>query len=459
MRLTGRRKPSPGKPLASSHPLARGLAGAWTFDSTLVRDRVGSLHFDSRPMLTSTAGGVEWKSGNATNTDILNPGIATHSSGAFTVAVGLTVKEAPGFGDPYVLFGGTTPGEVNGFLWNTAFDFGLSNGRLNIPSWQVRRPITLAVTCANYASDTFVNASIYVDGRWLGDVSPFTSIAKESARFRWYGQSSGNVLYSWLYRWNRALSASEIALLDADPYAIFASPRRPVFFGPAGGSIISGAGSSAGVATASGVGRSLAVSAGSTAGVGAASGTGRSLAIASASSAGVATASGTGRSLAIAAGSSSGIATASGTGRSLAIAAGSSAGVATASGVGQSASAGSGAGSSAGVGAASGVGRSLALSAGSSPGVATASGAGRSLAIAAGSSSGTATASGVGQSVASGTAVGSSAGIATASGVGRSLAIAAGSSAGTATVVGVSPSGPSGPARYYYRFVLSRRSA
>jgi len=116
------------------------------------------------------------------------------------------------------------------------------------------------------------------------------------------------------------------------------------------------------------------------------------------SSAGTSTAPAVGASTAAAVGSADGEATADGVGASIAAATGTSAGSATADGVGDSAESGieSGAGTSAGTSTADGVGASTAAAAGDSDGESTAEGAGASIAAAAGESAGEATADGVG---------------------------------------------------------------
>lgn len=116
------------------------------------------------------------------------------------------------------------------------------------------------------------------------------------------------------------------------------------------------------------------------------------------------------------AGSSSGVAAASGIGSSRAAGAGSASGSSTASGVGASSSLGQGVGAASGASAVAGIGSALIASAGSASGVSTASGAGSFSLGPTGSSSGTATATGVGASLAA--AVGLSAGVATAAGIG-----------------------------------------
>lgn len=172
-----------------------------------------------------------------------------------------------------------------------------------------------------------------------------------------------------------------------------------------GGSIESGAGSSAGSATASAVGESTAAAAGD--------------------GDGEATAPGVGASTAAAAGSADGEATADGAGASIAAATGSSAGTSTAAGVGDTAESGIEAG------------------AGSSLGSSTATGEGASTAAAAGSADGTSNAAGVGStggpSVESG--AGAAAGSSSADAGGASTAAAAGSSAGAATSSGAGADG------------------
>lgn len=111
------------------------------------------------------------------------------------------------------------------------------------------------------------------------------------------------------------------------------------------------------------------------------------------SSAGAATVTGVGSSLADAAGSSAGAATVAGVGASFADAVGTAAGSSTAAAVGLNAQDGDG--SAAGSSTVTGVGNSLADGAGSAAGVATVTGVGVSFADAVGTASGSSTASAV----------------------------------------------------------------
>lgn len=142
------------------------------------------------------------------------------------------------------------------------------------------------------------------------------------------------------------------------------------------------------------------------------------------SSAGSATASAVGASTAAAAGTSDGVATAAGVGASTAEAVGTAAGTATASAVGDVAGGvQSGAGSSAGTSTASGVGASTAASVGTAAGTSTAAAVGSSFGgvqEGVGTAAGHATAAGVGASTAE--AFGTAAGSATASAVGADAA-------------------------------------
>ena len=142
------------------------------------------------------------------------------------------------------------------------------------------------------------------------------------------------------------------------------------------------------------------------------------------SSAGSATASAVGASTAAAAGTSDGVATAAGVGASTAEAVGTAAGTATASAVGDVAGGvQSGAGTSAGTSTASGVGASTAASVGTAAGTSTAAAVGSSsggVQEGVGTAAGQATAAGVGASTAE--AVGTAAGSSTASAVGTDAA-------------------------------------
>ncbi len=179
-----------------------------------------------------------------------------------------------------------------------------------------------------------------------------------------------------------------------NPWQLFTPERLPIPFyvTTGGGSTVTGAGSSDGIGSASGVGASTSAQVGSSAGVGAASGVGASTADS----------------------------------------VGSSSGTGTASGVGSSTGGSDGVGSSTGTGTASGIGASTAASLGSTAGVGTAGGIGASTAASVGSSSGTGEALGVGAngSVVS-TGVGSASGTGTATGVSPSVSQGGGKTTGS----------------------------
>lgn len=166
-----------------------------------------------------------------------------------------------------------------------------------------------------------------------------------------------------------------------------------VFGDVTGGSVESGAGSSAGSATASAVGASTAAAAGT--------------------SDGAATVSAVGASTAATAGTSAGAATAAGVGASTAEAVGTSAGTSTVSGVSPGGSTESGAGSAAGTSTAAATGASTAAAVGTSAGTATAEGVGAGVQTisAAGSAAGTSTATAVGADAAAETEADSLAGL------------------------------------------------
>jgi len=140
--------------------------------------------------------------------------------------------------------------------------------------------------------------------------------------------------------WRRALSLGEIQSLTSNPWQIFRPYTARIYsFPSAGGSIESGAGSSAGTSTAAAVGASTAAGAGSAAGAGTATGVGASTAEAVGTAAGTATASGVGASTAEAVGTAAGTSTAAAVGSSsggVEEGVGTAAGQATAAGVGAS---------------------------------------------------------------------------------------------------------------------------
>lgn len=184
-----------------------------------------------------------------------------------------------------------------------------------------------------------------------------------------------------------------------------------------GGGTQSGTGSSAGAATVSAVGQSIARASASSAGLGAASAVGRATATATASAAGAATAQGYSGNVASGTATSAGTASATATGRAIATGTFSSSGVGIASGVGRAIASATFAAS--GLAAANATGRAVATAPGASSGAATATAAGRAVAMAAASASGSSTATAYFGDVR--TASASASGATTASGVGASL--------------------------------------
>lgn len=186
--------------------------------------------------------------------------------------------------------------------------------------------------------------------------------------------------------WRRALTLGEIQALTVNPWQIFRPYTARVYsFATAGGSIESGAGSSAGTSTAAAVGASTAAGAGSAAGAGTATGVGASTAEAVGTAAGTATASAVGDvagGVQSGAGTSAGTSTASGVGASTAASVGTAAGTSTAAAVGSSSG---------------GVQEAV----GTAAGQATAAGVGASTAEAVGTAAGSSTASAVGTDAAS----------------------------------------------------------
>jgi len=155
------------------------------------------------------------------------------------------------------------------------------------------------------------------------------------------------------------------------------------------------------------------------------------------SSAGIATAAATGAAVVAGAGASAGSSTISGTGAATSAAVGASAGTATATAVGSTVTTViAGAGASDGTSTAAAAGSPLAASVGVSAGLATAAAVGASTAAADASAGASSAASAVGLAIVVVEAVGASAGVATATAVGAYLATvsAVGASAGTSAV-------------------------
>lgn len=196
---------------------------------------------------------------------------------------------------------------------------------------------------------------------------------------------------------------------EVDAYVYWARLRIPK------GSQGAGAGSAAGAATVTGVGRAIHRGAGSAAGTTSVTGDGEALAKAAGSAAGAATVTAVGRAKFRGVGNAAGAATVSGTIRNANGNAGTSVGTSTATAVGRATA--KAAGSSAGTSTAAAVGRTRIDGAGTATGAATVTAVGRARARGVGSATGSTTVTGAGRATGRVPGAGLAAGTSTATGV------------------------------------------
>lgn len=232
----------------------------------------------------------------------------------------------------------------------------------------------LAIVTRSVASS---NTSVYIDGVLASTTTATTATPSATADLRIGARqylSFEDYLNGAIYLaavWDRVLSASEVAKLAKNPWQLYAKHDQDIYAkAPAG---VGSVAASAGTASVSGIGASVATTAGASNGVGAASGVGASSVTTVGSSSGIGAASGVGLGATNSVGSSTGAGAVSGVGASVSNSVGSSSGIATASGIAP-VEAGSGVASSAGVATAGGIGASIVAAVGASSGSASVSG-------------------------------------------------------------------------------------
>lgn len=285
----------------------------------------------------------------------------------------------------FLLQGVDNPNQTNALI--TISGTARETGNYNSSAAELERPFSQVATWASGGPiRQYVNGILRTTGTsYTGTISYDSSSlylgnsASLSSGYAFAGVVNGALVY------NRALSAAEAAelsLYTGNPWQLFRPRTARIYSFPSagGGSIESGAGSSAGVATASAVGASTAAAAGTSDGVATAAGVGASTAEAVGTAAGTATASAVGDvagGVQSGAGTSAGTSTASGVGASTAASVGTAAGTSTAAAVGSS-SGGvqEGVGTAAGQATAAGVGASTAEAVGTAAGSSTASAVG-----------------------------------------------------------------------------------
>jgi len=226
-----RQKPPPGGKLDVTHPLAAGLAGCW-----MLNEGSGPTLVDltRRGVDASLVGGPTWSSGRDGFALTYSGGsgqYATVSAGAAAAALqpaGQVSVEAwgqlavaPVGGTYYILVCQYSTGylltAIGGTLYFYAGSGSASGGTLTAGGWHQ--------VVGTYDGAT---VRIYLDGAPVGSAAATGAIAYSGLPFRIGSDSNG--LSNWnggigpVRVWSRALGASEVAALYAEPYALVLPP-------------------------------------------------------------------------------------------------------------------------------------------------------------------------------------------------------------------------------------------
>ena len=244
-------KPTRGICLNRSHPLSRGFVGLWLFNEgsgKKVYDLSGNGH---NGIFGAGAASPSWtpgKFGSAINFDggdhilIDNPTSFEFGTSDYTIIAGIK-RNGTGNNDKVFCKGADASWEAK------AKQFYIYNDKLRWEEHSVGNVESASTIDANphQISVTFVDSSnllsLYIDGLLdnsgtlvltADDASHVVKIgARDTAHY------TGRVDYFYIY--NRALSASEVALLYREPFCMFGRVNRPELIG---GQIVNLAGSS-----------------------------------------------------------------------------------------------------------------------------------------------------------------------------------------------------------------------
>lgn len=233
-------KPPRGVTLDRTHPLTRGLMGAWLLNELsgdAVWDSVGNAQLG-----TVQNGNPVWSNGGLTLTEAstfdwinligtgANPNAFAFGTDPYTVVAGIKTTSSESY-NTFLAFDNyrpqlhTTPGGQFGFNHSgggsgTTSISGLNDGTLHV--------------CAIAREGTGANeTSLYVDGALDSTHQHSGSIAVPiDLRLGWSGYGleyfTGTVVF--LYVFSRCLSAQEIAALSRHPYQICCASNRSKYF-------------------------------------------------------------------------------------------------------------------------------------------------------------------------------------------------------------------------------------
>ena len=270
-------KPIRGEQLTKEHPLTRGLVGCWLFN-----EGAGNKVFDlSGNGNTGTFGAAYpvWGAGSCGhclnfNNDKID--IAESNSLDITGQITILTKIKPGtLSDSRCIVTKWDEASYGG-----QYIFRIKNtGVLNLlcgngSAWTINKSTTATLTLNKYATVAVTydgaNVGFFIDGKltdgWMADSSGLTHIAEKITIG--YGQPDvgaqffdGNIDFVMIY--NRALSASEIALLYREPFCMFARAWSPELIG---GQIVNLAGTSTALSSLGATAKALRKNAGTAAG-------------------------------------------------------------------------------------------------------------------------------------------------------------------------------------------------
>jgi hypothetical protein len=226
----GQQKPVLGSQLMAGHSLARGLVGCWLFNEAGGRT-VGDLATTARSALGSTLalGPAGVRLVGFTFADSITTS-KTFNDTAFSYVVRCRPTSNNFSSNRYLLFEGTAGGRNIGTnASGKAWVFNVLTGNYTISANEL---VTIVHSHIGGTSSVYVNGKIDVSGA----VTPatggtFVMGAYGGGGFTWDGDIEQVSVY------NRALTASEVAWLYADPYAMVVPPvaRRSYFVAGGGG--------------------------------------------------------------------------------------------------------------------------------------------------------------------------------------------------------------------------------
>jgi len=237
-------KPARGIQLNRTHPLAKGLVGAWIFN-----ERTGNMAFDlSGHGNDGTINGADWVPGGldfvASSSDYVNLGTRQYvgTAKSFTVASKVRLDSFPGSPWSYPGILRTKAGQTQNWVLLFSEDVGYSDvsfgsennfSRLRSGDIGITLGVEYDVTVVYNGNGalTASNYNLFIDGvnKTLSSASPFASDSSNSAiGVEGTNYWDGKIFYVYIY--DRALQPSEVTSLSRDPYQMFQCGIDPGLF-------------------------------------------------------------------------------------------------------------------------------------------------------------------------------------------------------------------------------------